>query len=251
MDSLKGKRVLITRAAEDCDVWASQLKNVGAIPVILPYISCEFIDEPTTKEQLIETLLKMNWVVFTSRRGVEAFIRFVKKTECGALLEETQIAAVGPATADAALKLLGRVDLTAEVGTAESLSQTLAFQVKENASPEQLTSRLLIAVAENASSVLENNLTAAGSECARLNVYRTVPVNACRTKQPLSELRADKILLASPSAVTGLLNQIELDTKVEIYTIGPSTSRAVRIAELTVAAEATNPSLEGLMETMR
>jgi uroporphyrinogen-III synthase len=204
-----------------------------------------------TKAQLMDTLLEMDWVVFTSRRGVEAFTQFVEETECGAMLAEAQIAVVGPATADAAFKLLGRVDLTAEVGTAASLSQTLAYRVKENASPKQLTSRILIAVAENADSALENNLTAAGSECTRLNVYRTVPVNTCRIKQPLSKLRADKILLASPSAVIGLLNQIELDTKVEIFTIGPSTSRAVRIAELAVTAEATNPSLEGLMETMR
>jgi len=251
MNSLKGKRVLITRAVEDCAAWAAQLKNAGAIPVILPCISCEFIDEPTTKAQLMCALMEMDWVVFTSRRGVEAFVRFVEKTECGALLAGTQIAVVGAATADAALKLLDRVDLTAEVGTAESLSQTLAYRVKENASPEQLTSRILIAVAENASSALEDNLTAAGNECTRLDVYRTVPVNTCRVKQPLSELRADKILLASPSAVTGLLNQIKLDTKVEIFTIGPSTSRAAQVAEMAVTGEATNPSLEGLMETMR
>jgi len=51
--------------------------------------------------------------------------------------------------------------------------------------------------------------------------------------------------------VTGLLNQIKLDTKVEIFTIGPSTSRAAQVAEMAVTGEATNPSLEGLMETMR
>ena len=56
------------------------------------------------------------------------------------------------------------------------------------------------------------------------------------------------ILVASPSAVEGLLNQADVPEQSAIVTIGPVTSEAVRAAGLTVAAEAARPSLDGLLE---
>ena len=111
--------------------------------------------------------------------------------------------------------------------------------------------KCLIAVAENAGSMVEETLEQAGGDCLRLNVYRTTPAAPGTSKKALSELGADKILLASPSAVTGLVNRLELDAAVEILTIGPSTTRAARAAGLAVTAEAPRPSLEGLMEAMQ
>lgn len=255
MNPLRGQRVLITRAAEDCVAWAERLKDAGAVPVILPCIACETIDEPAAKAQIVAVLPETDWVVFTSRRGVETFSRLVRETERDVLPVEAQVAVVGPATADTALALLGRVDLVAEAGTAESLAQALMYRLEEgmteDETPASPAQRFLIAVAENAGSVLEDALSSAGGECTRVDLYRTVPAGARSVKQTLSELGADKILLASPTAVTGLLNQIELDTAAEIFTIGPSTSRAARAAALIVTAEATRPSLKGLMETMR
>ena len=117
------------------------------------------------------------------------------------------------------------------------------------ASPQ--AAKCLIAVAENAGNIVEETLEQAGGDCLRLNVYRTMPAAPGATKQALSELGADKILLASPSAVAGLVNRLELDVAAEILTIGPSTTRAARAAGLTVTAEAARPSLEGLMEAMQ
>ncbi|MCY3731285.1 MAG: uroporphyrinogen-III synthase, partial [Rhodospirillaceae bacterium] len=130
-----------------------------------------------------------------------------------------------------------------------SLARTLATRLQH--APQTAAAQILIAVAENAGGVLQGILSAAGGACIRVDVYRTVPVTAPRAKRTLSALGADKILLASPSAVTGLLNQIELDTAAELFSTGPSTTRAARAAELTVTAEAASPSLEGLLETMR
>lgn len=251
MSQLSGQRVLITRAAEDCGPWAEQLEDAGAVPVILPCITCEIIDEPAVRTQLGNVLPTADWVVFTSSRGVDALKRLLGQGSGDILPQATQVAVVGPATAEAALTDLGRVDLVAEAGTAESLATTLACVLQSADAAPMSPPRILIAVAENAGSVLEEMMNSAGGECTRVNVYRTIPAGARRMKQALSDLGADKILLASPSAVAGLLNQVELDAAAEIFTIGPSTSRAARAAELTVTAEATSPSLKGLMETMR
>ena len=242
--------MLITRAAEDCGSWAEQLRDAGAVPVILPCIACETIDEPRVRARLADALPETDWIVFTSRRGVEAFGRLLAETG-HAIPPGVRIGAVGPATADASLTLLGRVDLIAEAGTAESLAQALVYQMDQDDAPESSAQRILIAVAENAGSVLEDTLDSAGAACTRVDVYRTVPAGVRQVKQALSELGADKILLASPTAVIGLLNQVELDTAAEIFTIGPSTSQAAQAVALSVTGEATSPSLKGLMEMMR
>jgi uroporphyrinogen-III synthase len=81
-------------------------------------------------------------------------------------------------------------------------------------------------------------------------VYRTVPA-APTAKRPLSSLHVDNVVLASPSAVTGFMHQIELDAPVNVYTIGPSTTAAARSAGLVVTAEAREPSLDGILEAMQ
>jgi uroporphyrinogen-III synthase len=66
----------------------------------------------------------------------------------------------------------------------------------------------------------------------------------------LSTLGADNVFLASPSAVTGFVNQVDIDIPVNIFTIGPTTSAAARANGLAVTAEASNPSLQGLLELL-
>ena len=70
---------------------------------------------------------------------------------------------------------------------------------------------MLLAVAENAGDTLERALQAAGARCTRLDVYRTVPAPAGRARRPLSTLRVDNVVLASPSAVTGFVHQVDVD----------------------------------------
>ena len=257
MDRMTGQRVLVTRAAEDCAAWASRLADAGAIPLMLPCIECHPVREPNVKARLAEALPKTDWLVLTSRRGAEAIRQMIDAIDWSPPDKEAmaaiRMAVVGPATAVAAASLPGQVELVAPSGTARSLAEALAARLRAHTAggPPHIKSRCLIAVAENAGNVLKETLEQAGGDCLRLNVYRTQPAKPTTRKQALSELGADKILLASPSAVTGLVNRLELDVAAEILSIGPSTSRAARAAGLTVTAEAARPSLEGLMEAMQ
>ena len=196
------------------------------------------IDTEELRATLESELPKADWLAFTSKRGVAAFAKLRRAP----LPDGLKVAVVGPTTAEAAETLLGRVDLISEGATAASLADEL-----KAVGP----SRLLIAVAENAGETLENALTPAGSVCRRLDVYRTIPKAAHTSKQTVSSLGADRIFLASPSAVTGLINQVQLDTAPDVFTIGPSTTAAARAAGLEVAGEATRPNLQGLLEALR
>ena len=247
MGSLRGRRVLVTRAREDAGEWAAHLERAGARAVTLPCIECHPVAEPAVAERLEAALAEADWLVVTSRRGVEAVARLLAGNRSAGsgngIALRVPVAAVGPRTAAAARMHLGRVDLVSRGGRAASLGRELAARISGRR-------RFLLALAENAGPVLETILARAGGRCTRIQVYRTVPAAASAHRRPISELRVDTVLLASPSAVSGFLNQVELDRPVEVFTIGPSTSRKARAAGLPLAGEAPRPSLDGLLEVM-
>jgi uroporphyrinogen-III synthase len=234
------RRVLLTRSEEDCADWAARFAQYGAEAVALPCIRTEPLRNDERHAELETALAAADWLVFTSRRGVEAFATFA------AAAPQCRIAVVGAATAEAAKAALGRVDLVGAGGTAESLAETLVDVGDLKRHP-----RVLLALAENAGDTLERSLQAAGARCTRLDVYRTVPAPPAEPRRPLSQLRVDNVVLASPTAVTGFVNSVDVDAAVRVITIGPSTTAAARRAGLTVTAEAREPSFEGILEAMQ
>lgn len=278
MIGLAGRRVLLTREEEDCAAWAAEIEGFGAVPVILPCIECRDVDTPELRARLAAELAEARWIAFTSRRGVAACARLgggageaprpglapgaapaalpdglpsrLSGTLPGTLPDGLGVAAVGPATARAAAGAFGRVDLAGaaadgaeRAGTAASLAEALAPRLGPG-------DRVLLAVAENAGRAFEETIRSAGHACTRLDVYRTLPTPEPPRKRAASALGADTVLLASPSAVTGFVNQVRLDTAPGIFTIGPSTTEAACAAGLEVTGEASRPGLRGLLEAM-
>lgn len=233
------RRILVTRSEDDAAAWADALARIGATAVVLPCIDAEPIADDRLPAALRDAAERADWLVFTSRRGVDAFVRLA-----GAMTSTARIAAVGPATGEAARRALGRVDLVGERGTAESLADALIDAVRGAGEPP----RVVLALAANARDVLERRLREAGVDVTRFDVYRTVPAAPRTPRLSLAALDVDAVWLASPSAVTGFLNQVELDADVPLVAIGPSTADAIRARGLAVAAEASAPSFEGLLE---
>ena len=245
MPEIKGQRIVLTRSAEDCAPWAERLRSLDAEPVVFPCIESERIDTVELRVMVSAQVQAADWLVFTSRRGVEAFADLY-----GAALPPTlRVATVGETTAEAARDRLGRADLIGR-GTGALLGDELGARLR-GASSRGAAPKVVLALAENAARVLQDKLEAAGAVCARFDVYRTVPAPPAVPKQALSALRSEAIWLASPTAVTGLLNRLELDVEARYFTIGPTTSAAVRAAGLPLAAEAREPSLNGFLEAMQ
>jgi uroporphyrinogen-III synthase len=257
---LAGARVLITRSEDDSAEWAEELERRGARPVLLPCIRSEPIDTPELRAALSAAVAVADWLVLTSRRGVEACARLLA-TPAGPrrgaspaaphaatrvpLPARTRVATVGAATADAARTLLGRVDLLGG-GNAAALGAALTSDGRIAAG-----ARVVLALAANARDELEQRLASAGARCTRFDVYRTIPAPPAASKRALSSLGAERVVLASPSAASGFVHQVDLDVPVAIYTIGPSTTAAARALGLDVTAEAREPSLEGILEAMQ
>ncbi len=204
------------------------------VPVIFPCIECCDIDTPELRARLAAELPRTRWLAFTSRRGVAAFVNLRGGAGPGpgrssnpgrapspapipaAVPDGVRVAAVGPATARAAAGTFGRVDLAGGAGGAGGGTGTgtgTAAALADALVPLLGTGdRVLAAVAENAGRAFEETIRAAGHACTRLDVYRTRPVPARVRKRPVSALGADDVLLASPSAVAGFVNQVRLDT---------------------------------------
>jgi uroporphyrinogen-III synthase len=249
-NALLGARVLLTRSEDDCAEWAEELERRGARPVLLPCIQAEPLDTPALRTALAAALTDADWLVLTSRRGVEACARLLVTRRAGApapaaLAARTRIATVGAATADAARAVLGRTDLVGG-GNAAALGAALTSDPRFARGV-----RVVLALAANASEALERALASAGARCARFDVYRTIPAPPAAHRRALSSLGAERVVLASPSAASGFVHQVDLDVPVAIYTIGPSTTAAARALGLDVTGEAREPSLEGILEVMQ
>ena len=239
VSSLRGRTVLLTRANEDAAPWARALQARGARTLTLPCITSEPIDDRATSAALARALASSDWLAVQSQRGVQA----VHHLMASGLPAATRVAVVGPATAHAAARWLGRVDLIAMPASSEGLARTLLARAAVH------ERRVVIAAAEGGRTDARDVLVDAGFDVRYVPVYRTIPAPPAGTRFDPAAERVDVIVLASPTAVTGLLNQA-LPSEARIVTIGPATSEAARAAGLRVAAEARRPDLEGIMEAI-
>jgi uroporphyrinogen-III synthase len=242
MTLLQGRRILITRAEDDSRLWASRLEELGATVIVFPCIECVLEEDPQLAQELKDALSSAQWLVFCSRRAVQAVAGLLEGAAF-AVPDHVQIAVVGPATAAAARDLLGRTDLEARGGTGAALCNELeAFLSTDD--------RVVIALTSLSDHSIEERLSEAGAKVQRLNVYRSGPVAAQESRTTISTASVDLALLASPSAVTGLLNRATVATTLPVLTIGPTTTAAARLAGLNVLAEAKGRGLDAMLKAL-
>lgn len=239
---LEGRRVLVTRALDDAMRWALRLAAVGALPEIMPCVSTERIDDAGTRAHLVEALRDADCLLVTSVRGVQAVAAATTAIRAG-----VEVATVGELTATAAGRSFTRAPFVARGGTSRALGEELVAAWGASASGR----RVVVAGAEGGREDADTALAAAGATVMRINVYRTIPAPAIEPRRDLSREGRTDVLLASPSAVTGLLNRAVPGMATRLFTIGPTTSAAVVGAGLVVTGQAATPDLEGLMEAMR
>ncbi|MEJ2700167.1 MAG: uroporphyrinogen-III C-methyltransferase, partial [Desulfuromonadales bacterium] len=247
---LFSRRILVTRTAGQAGAFASLLEAYGAEAVPCPVIE---IVPPPSWEELdggIARLSETDFLVLTSANGVEAF--FARLRAAGLdlrALKGVTVVAVGPKTA-AAVEALGlRPDLVPTDYRAEGVVALLAEQ-------ELAGKRVLYPRAELARDVIPRELAARGATVAAPVAYRTLPpaVGAERVRRTLEE-GVDAVTFTSSSTVENFLKMAgaagrKLLEKTAVFSIGPQTTATAERHGLTVAAEASPSTLEGLVETM-
>jgi len=244
---LKGQSVLITRAAHQSAALAERISARGVIAVFQPAIEIVGPDSWTMVDSLIKNLAEYARLVFVSTNAVTFFLdRVIQKQQMETLKTlSPEIVAIGPAT-ETALKSYG---LTVSRVPENSNSQSLANLLVEN----RVSSNTAIFRADRGSDVLSDRLAQARIDFEELAIYRSQDV-----LQPepavFDQMAASKIdwtTITSSAIGNSIANQFgDALRRTKIATISPTTTDAMERLGFTVAAEANQYDLDGMIAAM-
>jgi uroporphyrinogen-III synthase len=231
---LAGRRVVVTRAADQEDRLTPMLLDAGAIPVKVPLIR---IDDPAdggaALVAALQRLDEFDWIVLTSPNGAS---RVRDAISPGSL----KVAVVGRATERA----LGvAADLVPDEQTGARLVE--AFP------PAEGDGRVLVIEPERTHGEAEVviGLRAKGWQVEAVAGYRTTPV-VPRSEDVVAARSADAVLFASGSAVRSWVRAFGTDAAALVVVIGPSTAAVAGELGLKVDRVATDHSLPGLLAAL-
>ena len=231
---LFGRRVLVTRPADQAQEMLEALREAGAEPVLQPMIRIEPPEDWGAADAALRRIADYDFLVFGSVNAVRALAERARAR--GALPASWRGAAlcVGPRTAAAARGCgLGVVELAPEPTDAESL---LAAILRGCAPAGR---RFLVARAAEGRDVLERGLREAGAEVDAVAVYRTLPaeVDAALLRARLAEGSLDVLTFASPSAARAFAALLDPPARQAarrclVAAIGRVTAEALRLEGL-------------------
>ncbi len=249
---LFGLRIGITRPEAQAAPQISRAIELGAQPVPMPLIVIRPTADTDPVDAVLDRLDEFDWLIFTSANGVDAFFHRLWETGRDTRsLGKIRCAAIGPSTADALAEFRVRADVVPDEYRAESLAAALV--------PLVAGQRVLWPRANRGRDVLPNELTAAGAIVEQVVVYENVdsadlPANVLAA---IESGQLDWIALSSPSIACSLAEKIpaelrsNLGTTTKLATISPVTSQAATDAGLTVSAEATTFTWDGIFDAIQ
>ncbi len=218
MSSLAGKRIVITRPRDKAQELCQDLEARGALPILLPTIGIEPIEDNARLDRAIAEITTYDWIIFTSANGVVAFWqRLVKAGITSASLDTLSIAAIGPATASSLRARGFKVRCMPEEFVAERILGTIG---------DVRGKRILLPRADIARKAVVKELEAAGALVDDIAVYRTVPANL--DAAALAEVRTgvDVVTFTSSSTVKNFHGMFGgAPAGALIACIGPITAR--------------------------
>ncbi len=249
---LAGRRILVTRAAQQAGKLSEGLRELGAIPVEVPVL--EFAP-PVSFSALDAALRQINrydWLLFTSANAVAALqSRGAEIGIAAAGSPGAKVAAVGSATAAAAREAGWNVTLVPEIYVAESLVASLEKHQTHG-------KRILLARAEVARDVIPDALRAAGAMVDVVDAYRNViPADAPKQFRRALVEGLDAATFTSSSSVTHLSDAARAAdlgfpfAGVQAVSIGRVTSATLRAAGWEPAAEADPHDIPGLVAAVQ
>jgi uroporphyrinogen III methyltransferase/synthase len=248
---LFGRRIVVTRAAEQASELVDRLERLGAEAFAAPTIELDSLER---HEQALDRALcsieTFDWIIFTSAHGVEVFFQRLATTEGDSRrLGCTQVAAIGPGTARALSRYGVRADWVPDEFRAEALADGLATQVRGK--------RVLLPRAEGARDVLPKSLERAGAQVVDVGIYRARPPASLpqRVRELLGQQSIDAITFTSSSTVRhfhGLLGEGATSKMrgAAVACIGPITAETARGLGWRVDVEAREYTTEGLVEAL-
>lgn len=238
---LFGRTVVVTRPEGQASTLADALRAAGAAPLVLPVIEIDDPDdEGAALTEALAAVQQYDWLVVTSANGAQRVLAGLPDARA---LGGVSVAAIGPGTAAALAEGNIRADLVPERFVAESLLE--AFPA-----PPTGGGRVLLARAAVARDTLPAGLRDAGWDVDVVEAYRTVPAHPAPAVLDAAAT-ADIVTFTSSSTVTRFLEVVGADRVPPLVAcIGPVTAATAREAGLTVAIEASEHTIPGLVQAL-
>jgi uroporphyrinogen-III synthase len=251
-NALSGKRVAITRAAEQSQPLLAALREQGAQPILLPMVAFAPPDDLPALDDSLCRLREYHWVFFTSQNAVRALQERSEqlKVSLRDAIGTAQIAAVGPATAEAARAAGLAIAYVAKEHNGVALAQELQAEVRGK--------RVLLPRSDRANHDLVETLQRLGAHVTEIIAYKTLRPASDDTHNLENILQdvPDAVLFFSPSAVHHLRELLgpqqfhNLAVKSAFAAIGPVTERALREAGVQRLVVASDASATAILESL-
>ncbi len=246
---LSGLRVVVTRARHQAAATAEAFGAAGARVELLPLIEVVPPADPAPLDRALARIEGFDWVVFTSTNTVAQLLARLEERGRG-LPTGPRLAAIGTATAEA-LRARG---LGAAVEATDSRAEGLAAALAPHLRPG---ARVFLPQAADARNTLVEELRRQGALPERVEAYakRTPPGSAQRAAEIFGTSRLGWVTFTSPSiahAFSGLWGEEWATRRRGLFavSIGPVTSRALRVLGVEPAAEAVSPGDAEMVEAV-
>ena len=252
MKPLLGVGVVVTRAREQASDLSAGLRELGACCIEFPTIEIAPVEDDSLAREAVGRLADYDWLVFTSVNGVLRFWDLLDEAGLDArALATAQVAAIGPATAQALCARGIRPDFVPERYVAEDVVEGLLAMGVSGA-------RVLIPRAQVAREVLPEKLAEAGAEVTVAPVYETRLTKA--DPEPvlkgLAKGEIQFVTFTSSSTVENFFARIPPETfepyrdQVKLACIGPVTAKTLSRFGYTPDVAAEEYTIPGLIEAL-
>lgn len=240
--ALSGRTVVVTRSGPRAAGVRDALERAGAATIELPLTEqVDPSDGGVALRAAAAATEGLAWVVFTSAQAVARFVAAAGKDAGGA-----QVAAVGPATADALAAAGLEPDLVPAVHSARGLVD--AFPTATGGSHR----RVLFPAGDLAPGTIEEGLGSKGWDVERVEAYRTVAAAPPDGAVLARVAAADALVLFAASSVHALVALRTaageaVPVPAHVVGLGASTVEAARSAGMAGVHEARAASTEGIV----
>jgi uroporphyrinogen-III synthase len=249
---LKGKRVVVTRAEEQSKALLQALREKGAVPLLAPMVAFAPPDHPELVDEAIRTMERYDWVFLTSQNAVRALQERCEFLDIplGEAARKSKIAAVGPATAEAAKDAGLKLEYVAVKHQGMALAEELAEKIKGQS--------VLLPRSDRANPELMERLEELGARAKEIVAYKTVQPGekALANAEAILKESANALLFFSPSAVNHLQEMLgnerflELSKSALFVAIGPVTEAALRRSTVERVKVAVDAKVDAVVEAL-
>jgi uroporphyrinogen-III synthase len=248
--SLAGKRILTTRAPSQASHLMDALRAKGAEVLSLSTIEIVPPASYTPLDDALRVIQSFDWLILTSTNGVAALNLRIRALQLPQhRFAHLQVAAIGPATAEAARKLGLAVAVIPEKYVAEGMVASLKDKV--------FSRRVLLVRAAVGRDLIPDELGRCGAHIEIVEAYRThLPGTAIGEVTALFEKRRplpDAVTFTSSSTVGNFFALLraagmDLPPGLRAVSIGPVTTSTLRAHNWEPSSEAARSDIPGLVE---